>query len=80
MTNGKEHAWQRKMLNPAFSFSSLMSFVEVFDANTDNLIKVDNQLHLNSVIKASCATGMLFGISFYVRKIYFIWYFHAVRF
>ena len=40
IVNGKEHAWQRKMLNPAFSFSSLMGFVEVFDANTNNLIKV----------------------------------------
>ncbi|XP_065071289.1 uncharacterized protein LOC135695975 [Rhopilema esculentum] len=39
IVNGKEHAWQRKMLNPAFSFSSLMAFVEVFDANTNNLIK-----------------------------------------
>ncbi|XP_065071288.1 cytochrome P450 4F4-like [Rhopilema esculentum] len=39
MVNGKEHAWQRKMLNPSFSFSSLLSFVEIFDANTNNLIK-----------------------------------------
>ena len=40
LVNGKEHAWQRKMLNPSFSFSSLLSFVEIFDANTNNLIKV----------------------------------------
>ena len=40
LVNGKEHAWQRKMLNPSFSFSSLLPFLDVFDANADSLIQV----------------------------------------
>ncbi|XP_065071287.1 cytochrome P450 4A5-like [Rhopilema esculentum] len=39
LVNGKEHAWQRKMLNPSFSFSSLLPFVDVFDANADSLVQ-----------------------------------------
>lgn len=40
MSNGKDHALQRKLLNPVFSYSSIIGFVNVFDSNTDNLIQV----------------------------------------
>ena len=39
-SNGKEHAWQRKLINPIFSYSSVLGFVKAFDTNTANLIKV----------------------------------------
>ncbi len=38
--NGKEHAWQRKMLNPAFSYSSVNDFLSVFDESATNLVQV----------------------------------------
>ena len=40
MANGKEHAWQRKLLNPVFSQSSVLEFVKTFDSAIENLIKV----------------------------------------
>jgi len=40
LANGKEHAWQRKLLNPVFSHSSILEFVKTFDSNIENLIKV----------------------------------------
>jgi len=39
LANGKEHAWQRKLLNPVFSHSSILEFVKTFDSNIENLIK-----------------------------------------
>ena len=39
-SNGKEHAWQRKMIHPAFSYGVIKAFVPVFDKNTDILLEV----------------------------------------
>ena len=40
LSNGKEHAWQRKMLNPAFSYASVLEYLTPFNENVDNLIMV----------------------------------------
>ena len=40
LSRGKEHAWQRKVLNPFFSSTSVLEYVQTFDTNTENLIKV----------------------------------------
>ena len=39
-SNGREHAWQRKMIHPAFSYGVVKTFVPVFDKNTDILSEV----------------------------------------
>ena len=39
-SNGKEHAWQRKMLNPAFSYAHLKGMVPFMKTAGDNLVQV----------------------------------------
>ena len=40
MSNGKEHAWQRKMLNPAFSYANLKGMVPFMKTAADDLVQV----------------------------------------
>ena len=37
---GKDHAHQRKMINPAFNYSNMMGMVDDFKDVTSNLVKV----------------------------------------
>ena len=39
-SNGKEHARQRKMINPAFNYNNLTGMVDDFKEVTSNLVKV----------------------------------------
>lgn len=39
-SNGKEHARQRKMINPAFNYSNLTGMVGDFEDISSNLVKV----------------------------------------
>ena len=39
-SNGKDHAWQRKMINPAFSYANLKDMVPFMKAATDDLLEV----------------------------------------
>lgn len=39
-SNGKEHARQRKMINPAFNYSNLTGMVDDFKDVSSNLVKV----------------------------------------
>ena len=39
-SNGKEHAIQRKMINPAFHFTHLKTFVPAFVESTEELVQV----------------------------------------
>jgi len=48
LANGKEHAWQRKILTPVFTHASVLEFVKTFDENTENLIK-----HWRNTMKTS---------------------------
>ena len=41
-SNGKEHAWQRKMLNPAFSYAYLKGMVPFMKTAADDLVQVLN--------------------------------------
>ena len=50
LANGKEHAWQRKLLSPLFSHSSVLEFVKTFDQNTENLIKVRWNLNFHFIL------------------------------
>lgn len=56
LSAGKEHAWQRKMLNPAFSYASVLEFLTTFDKNVDNLIMVCTILYSRSIL--CCLTGL----------------------
>lgn len=38
---GKDHAHQRKMVNPAFNYNNLMGMVDDFKDVTNNLVKVN---------------------------------------
>ena len=40
MSNGKEHAWQRKMLNPGFSYGNLKGMVPFMKTAADDLVQV----------------------------------------
>ena len=39
-SNGREHALQRKMINPAFTYSNLTGFVDDFQELACNLVTV----------------------------------------
>ena len=39
-TNGKEHAMQRKMLNPAFSYGNVLKFLPLFNEKAKQLVQV----------------------------------------
>ena len=45
-SNGKEHAWQRKMITPAFGYSSVKTFIGIFDRCANNLSEVSSSYHL----------------------------------
>ncbi len=38
--NGKSHALQRKMLNPAFSYANIQKFIYIFQTKADELVQV----------------------------------------
>ena len=44
-SDGKEHAMQRKMLNPAFSYGNVQKFLPLFNEKALQLVKVGNVLH-----------------------------------
>jgi len=39
-SNGKDHAWQRKMINPAFSYTNLKGMVLFMKTAADELVQV----------------------------------------
>ena len=39
-SNGKNHAWQRKMLNPAFSYANLKGTVPFMKTAADDVVQV----------------------------------------
>ena len=39
-SNGKNHAWQRKMLNPAFSYANLKGTVPYMKTAADDVVQV----------------------------------------
>lgn len=39
-SNGKDHAWQRKMINPAFSYTNLKGMVPSMKSSADDLVQV----------------------------------------
>ena len=39
--NGKEHAMQRKMLNPSFSYGSVQNYIPIFNEVVNTLIEVN---------------------------------------
>jgi len=39
-SNGKDHAWQRKMINPAFSYTNLKGMVPFMKTAADDLVQV----------------------------------------
>ena len=45
--NGKEHTWQRKMLNPAFSYGHLKGMVPFMKTAADELVQVRTSKILN---------------------------------
>ncbi|KAK3748420.1 hypothetical protein QZH41_005763 [Actinostola sp. cb2023] len=49
-SSGKEHARQRKMINPAFSFTHLKTFVPAFEESAAELVKLWTQKIENSPI------------------------------
>ncbi len=56
--NGKSHALQRKMLNPAFSHASVQKFIHIFQAKADELVKVI-PIHLQQQFKYQTSTLIL---------------------
>jgi len=42
-STGKDHAHQRKMINPAFNYSNLTGMVDVFKDVTTNLVTVSSK-------------------------------------
>jgi len=38
--NGRDHAWQRKMLTPAFSYANLKGMVPFMKTAADDLVQV----------------------------------------
>ena len=39
-SNGKDHAWQRKMINPAFSYTNLKGMVPFMKTAADDVVQV----------------------------------------
>lgn len=39
-SNGKDHAWQRKMINPAFSYANHKGMVPFMKTAADDLVQV----------------------------------------
>lgn len=39
-SNGKDHAWQRKMINPAFSYANLKGMLPFMKTAADDVVQV----------------------------------------
>ena len=59
-SNGKDHAFQRKLITPAFHFSNLVGMVEHFEDVAHNLVQVNltfnilNLIDLSAIIQLYC--------------------------
>lgn len=52
-SNGKDHAFQRKLITPAFHFSNLVGMVEHFEDVAHNLVQVNLTFNMLNLIGLS---------------------------
>ena len=71
-SRGKDHARQRKTINPAFHYSNLANMVEDFKDVANNLVKVEYNQWFNEVVKQLvCRYRIESGISKSTSPVFF---------
>lgn len=67
-SNGTQHAWQRKMLTPSFSYAHLKEMVPFMKTAADDLVKVRRFLGSSTLLKPAFLTSAGFSLIFQGAK------------